>query len=329
MKKSLLIAIMLVAMVLPLFANAQGEAAAGTFAPSSEIEWICTSKPGGGSDIYTRMISEIMKNEGLVSQNFLINYKTDGGGEVGRLYVATTQGGDKPNHTLLTFNSGDLMPMCLNTDQRLENFTPIAVMAVDKQLLFIGEHTQYKSFQEVIDACNAGKRIVIGGSKGDDIATYEALLAELGFTEAQLAYITYDATSGAITDLLGGHVDLCMSKPAAASQYVEAGRMIPILALSKTRFTGNLADAPKLSEVGDYDDVEVPVWRGVVGPKNMSAEAARFYSDVLKKVSESATWQNDYIAKNGLIAQYMDCDEAAAFMAEYQADYLKKIGKDK
>lgn len=309
-----------------------GSGATESWTPSDTVTWIVTSSAGGGSDIYTRKIQEIVGSEGLniVSQTIVVDNQTDGSGEVGRNKVATTRAGNAADHTLLTFNSGDLMPMCKNTDNRVENFTPLAVMAVDKQLIFRGEHTSYKTFAEVIAAVTSGTPVVIGGSKGDDIATYEALCKELGIDETMLKYITYDSTGDAITALLGGHVELLISKPAAASQYVEAGSIEAILALSTERYGGNLAGAPTLSEVDSkYSDVEVPVWRGVVGPANMSPEAAAYWSDVLKQVSESDAWKNDYLDKNMLISNYMDLTAAKDYMTQYQADYLVTIGKDK
>ena len=104
-----------------------------------------------------------------------------------------------------------------------------------------------------------------------------------------------------------------------------------ILALSNERYTGNLANAPTLSEVADgqYENVEVPVWRGVVGPGDMSDEAAAYWSEVLRQVSESEKWQTDYLEKNMLISNYMDLATTQEYMAQYQADYLASIGKDK
>lgn len=327
MKKTLSILLIAVLAMTAVFANGTQETSGSTgFVPTKDVEWTCTSKPGGGSDIFTQQIKENFMTQGITDANVVVSYVTDGGGEVGRLTVAMT-GKNKADHTLLTFNSGDLMPMVQNTDNRIENFTPLAVMAIDKQLLFIGEHSKYTSFQEVLDAIKAGQKVVIAGSKGDDIETYNKLIAELGVTESQLAYITNDSTSGAITSLLGGHVDLCMSKPAAAAQYIEAGKMTAVLALSTERFTADaLKDAPTLSELG-YDNVEVPVWRGVVGPKEMSPEAAAFWSECLRKVSESQSWQENYIAKNGLISDFMGHEEAKAYMTAYQEDYLASIGK--
>ena len=301
---------------------------AAAFTPEGTVTWVCTSSAGGGSDIFSRQITEILgpNGLGLVDATMVVDNRTDGAGEIGRNYVATMREGDA-DVTLLTFNSGDLMPMCDNTDNRVENFTPLAIMAVDKQLMFKGEHTPYDTFADVIAAVEGGTAVTVGGSKGDDIATYEALLAELGFTEDQMPYITYDSTSDAITAVLGGHVDIVIAKPASASQYVEAGRIEAILALATERYTGNLADAPTLSEVGDYEDVEVPVWRGVVGPANMSEAAADYWSDMLKQVSESEQWKTDYLEKNLLISNYMDRETATQYMLDYQADYLASIGK--
>ena len=312
-------------MVCALFANGTEETASAGFKPTKDVSWVCTSKPGGGSDIFTTQIKDAMKVNGITDANIVTEYITDGSGEVGRLQVSTTNKA-KADYTLLTFNSGDLMPMVKNTDNRVENFRPLAIMAVDKQLLFIGEQAKYSSWQEIMDALKSGAKIVIAGSKGDDIETYNKLIAELGVPESQLSYIANDATSGAITSLLGGHVDLCMSKPAAASQYVEAGKMKPVLALSTTRFsTESLKDAPTLSEFG-FNNVEVPVWRGVSAPKAMSDEAYAFWADCLKKASETAEFKA-YLAKNGLEPMYLFGAEAEAYMLEYQKNYLVSIGK--
>ena len=188
-----------------------------------------------------------------------------------------------------------------------------------------GKETKYNDFNEAIDAAKNGEQVVFGGSKGDDVATYEKLIGELGFTKDQMNYVTYDSSGDAITAILGGHIDFVISKPAAADQYVEAGDLVPVLALSTERYTGNMADAPTLSEIGDYDDVEVPVWRAVAAPEAMSEEAVAFWSDAMQKVSESDTWQNDYIGKYKLISNYMNHEDATAYVTQYEADYLASL----
>ena len=296
----------------------------GKFTPSKSIQWMCTSSAGGGSDIFTRKIGDIMTAENLVNgQTIVVTNKTDGAGEVGRNEVATMK--NNADYQLLTFNSGDLMPMVQNTKNRAANFRILAIMAVDKQLLFKGQGAKYDKFEDVIAAVQNGEKVVIGGSKGDDIATYQALVAELGVSEDNLTYITYDSTGDAITAALGGHVEYVISKPAAASEYVEAGSLIPILAFSTERYTGNLADAPTLSELG-YNDVEIPVWRGVAAPAAMSDEAAAYWSETLKTVSESDAWKTEYIEANKLIPNYMDTATATEYVTQYEADFMAENG---
>ena len=327
MKKKLMATVLAGVMAVSMLATGCGgskDIKDGKFTPSKSIQWMCTSSAGGGSDIFTRKIGDIMTAENLVNgQTIVVTNKTDGAGEVGRNEVATMK--NNADYQLLTFNSGDLMPMVQNTKNRAANFRILAIMAVDKQLLFNGQGAKYDKFEDVIAAVQNGEKVVIGGSKGDDIATYQALVAELGVSEDNLTYITYDTTGDAITAALGGHVEYVISKPAAASEYVEAGSLVPILAFSTERYTGNLADAPTLSELG-YNDVEIPVWRGVAAPAAMSDEAAAFWSETLKTVSESDAWKTEYIEANKLIPNYMDTATATEYVTQYEADFMAENG---
>ncbi|WP_242860840.1 Bug family tripartite tricarboxylate transporter substrate binding protein [Defluviitalea phaphyphila] len=324
-KKKLIILLAVLSICSTSLIGCQNKETSKTYEPSSTISWIVTSSPGGGSDIFTRMISDIMTTENIVEGTIVVTNKTDGGGEIGRNEVAHLTG-EKANNTLLTFNSGDLMPMVQNTQNRSSNFRILAIMAVDKQLIFKSEHTKYNDFKEAIEAAKNGESVVIGGSKGDDIATYEAMIEEIGVSQDNMKYITYDSTGDAITAALGGHVEFVISKPAAASEYVEAGLLIPVLALANERYTGNLADAPTLSEIGDYENVEIPVWRGVAAPAAMSDEAVAFWSEALGKVAETEQWKNDYIEKNKLIPDYKDTVEATEYVTQYEKEFMEANG---
>lgn len=313
-----------------------GSAQPEGFVPTKSVTWVCTSSAGGGSDIFTRKIGEIMTNENLANgQTIIVSNETDGSGEVGRNKVATMT--NDADYTLLTFNSGDLTPMVKNTNNRSSNFRILAIMAVDKQLLFSCPASDSKTdyaknggdqsdFAAAIEAAKNGTFVVIGGSKGDDIETYNKLIKEVGLTEQQMGYITYDSTSDAITAALGGNVDFVISKPAAASQYVESGDLDPVLALAEERYAGNLADAPTLSEIGDYENVEVPVWRGVAAPIAMSDEAVAYWSDALGQVTKTEAWQNEYLKTNQLIDQYMNTDEATRYVTAYETVYMADNG---
>jgi len=303
----------------------QGGAAGGTWAPSRNIDWVVTSSAGGGSDIFTRFIADILAKEGLVSNTILVTNNATGMGEVGRTQVSGLRGAGA-DHTIMTFNSGDLMSMVQNTTRRMDSFRPIAIMAIDKQLLYVSKASRFQNFQQVMDAVRGGTRIVAGGSRGDDQMTFQLLLDEMKWGEAQVPYIIHHSSNDAIVAALGGHIDLVISKPAAAAPFVEAGELIPILALAHQRFGGNLASVPTVSEVGNFNNVEFPVWRGIAGPASMSPEAQAFWASVLQKVAETSTWQNEYIGKFLLLPVFMDHLEATKYMLEFQNEFMEILG---
>jgi putative tricarboxylic transport membrane protein len=298
------------------------------WAPTRNIEFVVTSSAGGGSDVFARTISGILSEAKLVAETIVVNNQTDGNGEVGRLTVSRTTG-PTANHTLLSMNSGDCGDMLKNTQNRVGNFRLIATMAVDKQLLFVSPTGKYKDFAGILAALDRGETVIMSGSKGSDTTTVDALLKEIRVTPAQLKYIVYDASSDAITAILGDHVDVVISKPGAAMQYAEAGRVIPVLALSDSRFNDVpiLAGAPTLSEVdGKYQDVERPVWRSVVAPAAMSDEAAAFWSDALGKVAETDAWKT-YVTANSLLFDYRDAEATRAYITAFEKQYLEELAQ--
>lgn len=326
MKMKKRIIILLAGLLAIMMAGCGNKNESKTYKPESNIDWIVTSSPGGGSDIYTRMISDILTLEKLIGDStIIVTNKTDGNGEVGRNEVAHLKG-KRAENTLLTFNSGDLIPMIQNTKNRGSNFKILAIMAVDKQILLKSKGTKYNTFAEAIDAAKNGTEVIIGGSKGDDIETYKALLEEIDVPSDKMKYITYNSTGDAITAALGNHIEFVIAKPAASTEYISSGDLDPVLALSTERYSGNLSNVPTLSEIGDYENVEVPVWRGIAAAENMSDEAVKFWSDIFKKVSESEKWKKDYLEKNKLINYYLPTEEATKYVSEYEKNYMESKG---
>ena len=328
MKKSvcLIIAGILLSALVWAGGGGQAKSTGGAWAPSRNVDWVVTSSAGGGSDIFSRLIADVLVKEKFVNATILVTNDSAAIGEPARARVSQIKGA-AADHTLMAFNSGDMITMVNNTPRRVADFVPIAVMAIDKQLLYVGKDSKYKTFKELMDAIKGGAKATAGGSRGDDQTTFGMLLKEMGWSEDQLAYIISQSSNDAITSILGNHIDVVISKPAAAAPYVEAGQLIPILALSNERYTGDLASAPTVSEVGPYKNVEFPVWRGIVGPKEMTPEAQAFWSAALKKVTETDTWKKDYIAKFKLIPEYKTFQQSTEYMASFEKEYLASQGK--
>ncbi|MCF7915104.1 MAG: tripartite tricarboxylate transporter substrate binding protein [Spirochaetaceae bacterium] len=311
MKKIMLVLMLVLAVTAYVSAEGQQESD-GSWSPSKTVTWYCTSSPGGGSSIFTQTIIEIINDENLVEEDIIINYKTDGGGAVGRREVsrAKTNG-----HTLLTFNNGDLQPLVQVENGELDDLTPIAVMANDGQILLVRSNYKYQTGEELVEAMESGERIIFGGSKGDDINFYNKIDEEVG---GDTEYLVNDSTGDALTQILGEDIDVVIAKPAASYELVSSGELVPVIAATKDRFDEPF-DAPTFKELG-YD-IELTVFRGVAAPKNMPQAAVDFWSDVMGKVSETDAWQNNYLDKFLLTGRYIPADEAYDYMKDFEEKY--------
>ncbi len=312
MKKLMSVLLMTALVSFAAIAEGQSEAADGPWTPTKGVEWVVTSSAGGGSSIFTQTIVDIIKEEGLVDKDIIINYKTDGGGAVGRRAVSMMK---NEAHTLLTFNSGDLEPMVKMEGGDLDGLTPLAVMALDGQIILVNHDSPYKSMEAIIDAIKGGKRFIVGGSKSDDEAIYDAMVSEIG---GDLEYLRSDSTGEALTQLLGGHVDMAIAKPAASFDLVASGELVPVVTASASRF-GEPFDAPTFTELG-YD-IEFQIYRGIVGPADMPAPAVEYWSDVFAKVAATSQWKDNYINKFLLVPHHLGAVEAKAYMQKFEDMY--------
>lgn len=312
MRRFLLLSVLLVAASAFVFASGEAEMADGEWSPNRTVEWYCTSSPGGGSSIFTQTIIEIIKEEGLVDEDMIINYKTDGGGAVGRREVS---GKNTNGHTLLTFNNGDLQPLVQLEDGDLDMFTPLAVMATDGQILLVPADSPYETAEDFIAAIDAGERIIINGSKGDDINLFERIEEEVG---GDLEYLINDSTGDALTQILGGNADAVIAKPAASYELVTAGELRPLIAATRDGF-GEPFEAPTFGDLG-YD-IELTVYRGIVGPQDMPQEAVDFWSDVFGQVVQTEAWQEGYLNRFLLTDNYLPADESAEYMQDFEDIY--------
>lgn len=313
MRRFLCVSVLLVASAGLLFASGEAEMAAdGEWTPSRNVEWYVTSSPGGGSSIFTQTIIEIINEQELVDEEIIINYKTDGGGAVGRREVSRK---NSNGHTILTFNNGDLQPLVQVENGDLDMFTPLAVMATDGQILLVRDDSRFETAQDMIDALNNGERVIINGSKGDDINLFDAIEEEVG---GDLEYLINDSTGDALTQILGGNADAVIAKPAASFELVSAGELRPLIAATRDGF-GEPFDAPTFTDLGF--DIELTVYRGIVGPAEMPQAAVEYWSDVFGEVVQTERWQEGYLGRFLLTDNYLPWDEAAEYMQDFEDIY--------
>ncbi|MBO5493913.1 MAG: hypothetical protein J5974_11350, partial [Pyramidobacter sp.] len=149
------------AVVVSLCAAGFAAEAADGWKPDGEVKFVVCSSAGGGSDIYTRKMIDIINGEGIADTKFVVDYMTDGGGESGRQYVSKARRGDR---MLVAMEYGGFANMLLNTTFRIEDFRCVAVVAEECQILLATPKVKYASLKDAIEAAKNGTIVTIAGS---------------------------------------------------------------------------------------------------------------------------------------------------------------------
>lgn len=289
------------------------------YQPSKNITWVCTSSAGGNSDIFTRTMAEIASD--ITGNTIVCENNTDGGGTVGQRNVANLKGSDA-EYTLLTFTTGDLPSLLQNSDLRLEDYQPIATLLSDLHMVYVPTGSRFKTFEDFVTTLQTEK-IVMGGSKGDDIMFYNLLKATIDPND-NLSYLQYTATNETAVAVLGGHVEIAIGKPAVCTAYIESGDFVPLAIEGDKRAAAPYEDTPTFNELG-YGEISFIQFRSVFASKNMPAEAVEYWCNVFKKVSESEEINTNYANKYLSTVSFMDSQASYDYYSQAQENCMKLL----
>jgi len=167
--------------------------------------------------------------------------------------------------TLLLSNIGQATSPTLYRDLRYDpvaDFEPIGLVAEVPMMLIARASLQEKNLRELlttdIDALSYAHA-------GVGSASHLCGLLLMNATRAKPRQIAYQGTQEALSDLVGGHVDLLCDQPTNTLKAVRAGQVRAYGVTSRTRLDV-LPQLPTLAEAG-LPDVELSVWHGLYAPK--------------------------------------------------------------
>ncbi|SHL69822.1 Bug family tripartite tricarboxylate transporter substrate binding protein [Halomonas cupida] len=292
---------------------------ASAWEPERNVEFIVPYSAGGGSDINARMLVEVIRQNDFVDQTILVNNRPGGSGAVGNSYTFNKRGDD---HTIMTFNGGQMMSMVTNdADVQLEDLTPLGTLALDTLLLGVAADSDIENVDELVEQAKQDPgSVTIGGAGrgGEDHLAFAMLNSSLG---ADFQYVPFGGTGEVTSALLGGHIDAAVYKLGSR---MDPAQVRSLAALAEERLEAPYDDVPTFAELG-HPDIKLMIFRGYAGPPDMPAEAVAYWEGVLEKASESEQWNNDYIDKNNLIGTFVGAEESAEFYSEEKARYTEKF----
>jgi putative tricarboxylic transport membrane protein len=283
--------------------------------PQQTLNWTIAFGPGGGNDIMSRTLIEILRQNELYTENIVATNLEGGDGARGWGYVYEQKG--NPYHISSTSGSFMTTPLAADTPWGPTSFTPIGMLATDDTLFIVKGDAPYDSLEEFVAAAKE-EALPIGGiaTINIDFIMARLLSQQAGF---ELKYVAFNDEGEMISALLSESLEMIASNPAEVLGIVESGDA-KALAFSGVERMRSLPDVPTLEELGYNIDVNTP--RGVVLAPGVNQEVQQWWIETMKKAIETPAW-SQYLKENDLNEKVLWGAEFEAYLTDTQ-NKLKK-----
>jgi len=295
-------------------------AGAQTF-PAKPIRLIVPFPPGGGTDISSRLVaSELAKSTGWT---IVVENKAGASGMIGLAEAAKA-----PNEGYdIVMGQADNVIIAAPTMKSppldpLKDLTPVIQVASSPSLIMTRADSPFRTLGDAIAAAKSGA--VNYGTAGH--GTFPQLAVDLLMQNGGFKWVEvpYKGASPAITDLLGGHVQLAALSVASGIPQIKGGKVRGLAVTSPAR-SAALPDVPTVAESG-FPGFDATGWLGIFVPNGTPpAVIARLQAEIAKVMQKPEVQQQ--MVANGVEARWTPGPEFGAMIAR-DAVKWHKIMKD-
>lgn len=285
--------------------------------PSEQLDWTIAFGPGGGNDIMSRTLIDILKKYEMYPGDIAAENRSGGSGAVGWGYLYSKAG--NPYNISSTSGSFITTPLQADTGWKPSDFTPIALLATDDLAIVVNGDSEFETIEDFI-AVAKERPVTIGGTGTVNVDfIVPTLFAEAaGFT---FDYVSFNAMADMQTALLSKALDAMVGNPGEIIGMVESGDL-RALVYSGVKTPSDLPGVPTMAEVG-YD-VGVSMPRGLILAPDAPAEAQEWWINTIKKVVETPEWA-EYINRNQLTENIKYGEEFRTFLNTTQEGFAKVL----
>ena len=232
--------------------------------PTRTIKLVVPFAPGGGTDVLGRIIAQRLAEQW--GQPVVIENQPGASGGIGTKAAAKAE---PDGYTLLMASTGALMAAsaALAPEGQFDVnkfFAPITAVAAPPYLLVINPKVPANATAELITLARAKPKALSFGSSGIGAASH--LSGALFEKEAhvEMLHVPYKGTGPAVTDLLGGRIDMMFSPPTTVQALIDGGQLkaLATTGAKRSKFFPNI---PTVAESGlsGYESVG---WFGLLAP---------------------------------------------------------------
>src|SRR5215213_7845176 len=244
--------------------------------PSRPVTMIVPFAAGGPSDTVARLLAESMTR--TLGQQVIVE---NVGGAGGTLGVARVARADPDGYTLLLHHISQATSAVLYRKlpyDTLADFAPVGLIAEVPMAIVARADLPPGSIGELLDYIRANKDEVTYGHAGIGSASHLCGMLLMDALKTPMTTVPYKGTGPAMTDLLGGQIDLMCDQTTNTTNQIKAGKIKGYAVTTKERLAV-LPDLPTLDESG-LKGFEMTVWHGLYAPAGTP-------KDIIEKLSKA------------------------------------------
>ena len=259
----------------------QGAPAPAQNFPVKPVRLVVPLAPGGGGDLVSRLIAQKISEP--LGHPVVVENRPGGSTIIGTEIVARSAP-DGYNLVMATSSHGINPSLYKLPFDPVKDFTGIAFVATSPMMLTVHPNVPARNLQELIAVAKAHPGKMNYGSSG--IASIVHLAGELLNVSAGIrtVHIPYKGTGPALTDLIGGQIDMMFASPVPTIPHVKSGKLRAIAMASPQRSPA-MPELPTVAESG-LPGFEAATFYIVLGPANMPAAVVNRLSSEIVKASQ-------------------------------------------
>jgi tripartite-type tricarboxylate transporter receptor subunit TctC len=288
--------------------------------PSRPIRFIVPFPPGGGNDIVGRIVAQKLSESLGVS--VVVDNRGGAGGTIG---TDVTAKATPDGHTMLINNISLAVNATLIEKlpyDTLKDLAPVSLLGRQPNVLVVHPGVAAASVTELLALARAKPGQVTYGSGGVGTASHLATEMLKLMTRTDMLHVPYKGLGPALTDLMGGRLQLIISTLASALPQVKAGKLKPLAVTTAQRSTF-FPELPTMNEAG-VAGYEFSTWYGLLVPARTPAPVIGKLNAETVKVLNSPALKQQFAAQ-GLEPASSSPSEFGAYLRSETAKWGKVI----
>jgi tripartite-type tricarboxylate transporter receptor subunit TctC len=235
--------------------------------PTRPVRWVVGYPPGGATDIIARLIGQRLSER--LGQQFVIENKPGAGNNIATESVVNAE---PDGYTVLLVNPANYINTSLYANLKFNfprDIAPIASFNRVPNVMTVGKDVTAKTVAEFIEYVKANPGKVNMASSGNGTSVHLSGEMFMAMTGTKMQHVPYRGAAPAITDMLGGQVQVIFDNMPSIVQHIRSGAL-RALAVTTTQRSSQLPDTPTVAET--VPGYEASALFGMGAPKNTPKE---------------------------------------------------------